>query len=643
MEEHFMTNTDVSPFATVVVGTEAELRNAVNAAETGDVIQVVGTIGLPAQLVVPADKNITIAGLTAGATLQYTGAAGANGRVISNSGTLTLENIIITGGNTTESGGGIYTAGRLTLNGGTVVTNNQAIGTLGTLGKGGGIYSERTTLILNGDAAITLNTASFGGGGIYNYLGNVTFNDNSRVAENECFAYGGGMYNQGGTAKLNDYAIFTLNDASGNADGGGIFSDATLEMYGHSAVTNNKTSGGRYGAGIASTGSLSMNDYSVVSYNLAGTLARPSSGGGIYASGGHTTLNDYASVMYNTALSGGGINSSIENILTLNGHSSVHGNRASTLGGGINAHYTFKMSAYSSVTDNTAGSNGGGIYLNGNIPFNFTANINGDASITGNTSGNNGGGIYIPYSQLDKLNVAAGVIFANNKAATAYLINPDDIPLYNAHIHSRVFTVPFKYGYNNYDISYTNGELREVVTVSYDSNGGTPVDSQILLSGDPVSEPPDPTLPGYIFAGWYVDPELTILWDFIDPVTSDMTLYAKWEQELPGTFTVNFDSNGGTPVPPQDVNAGNALIPPVEPNRNCDIFDGWYIDPELTIPWNFSDPVTENMTLYARWIPRDCPEPPCPPCPPCPPYPPYPLCPPCVILCRPQCCYQQKR
>ena len=76
-------------------------------------------------------------------------------------------------------------------------------------------------------------------------------------------------------------------------------------------------------------------------------------------------------------------------------------------------------------------------------------------------------------------------------------------------------------------------EVLKSVTVEFDSNGGSPITSQIIESGDCALSPEDPSLYGYIFKGWFTD-DGTFLneWDFADPVTEDMTLYAKWEGNL---------------------------------------------------------------------------------------------------------------
>jgi uncharacterized repeat protein (TIGR02543 family) len=66
-------------------------------------------------------------------------------------------------------------------------------------------------------------------------------------------------------------------------------------------------------------------------------------------------------------------------------------------------------------------------------------------------------------------------------------------------------------------------------TITFDSQGGSAVSSQMVEYGEKVTEPADPTRTGYTFGGWYTESGCTNAWDFADDtVTSGMTLYAKW-------------------------------------------------------------------------------------------------------------------
>ncbi|ANY67551.1 hypothetical protein BBD42_14520 [Paenibacillus sp. BIHB 4019] len=137
--------------------------------------------------------------------------------------------------------------------------------------------------------------------------------------------------------------------------------------------------------------------------------------------------------------------------------------------------------------------------------------------------------------------------------------------------------------------------------VSFDSSGGTAVPDQTVKKGAVASIPTDPTRAGYEFAGWYRDTELTNAYDFTTAVvTGDITLYAKWNEI---SYTVSFDSSGGTSVPDQTVRKGALAVAPENPTQEGYVFDGWYRDHALTSAYNFMTAiVTDDITLYAKWI-----------------------------------------
>jgi uncharacterized repeat protein (TIGR02543 family) len=78
-------------------------------------------------------------------------------------------------------------------------------------------------------------------------------------------------------------------------------------------------------------------------------------------------------------------------------------------------------------------------------------------------------------------------------------------------------------------------------TVTFDSQGGSAVDPQTVDSGTTISQPNDPTRAGYSFDGWYTDAACTTAWNFANPVTQDITLYAKW---IKGVFVTNNNASG---------------------------------------------------------------------------------------------------
>ena len=68
------------------------------------------------------------------------------------------------------------------------------------------------------------------------------------------------------------------------------------------------------------------------------------------------------------------------------------------------------------------------------------------------------------------------------------------------------------------------------------------------------------------------------------------------------TVTVTFDSRGGSAVAAQSVEKGAAATKPADPYMDGYSFLGWYPSLEAEEEFDFSDPVTENMTLYAQWL-----------------------------------------
>ncbi|MCI8854965.1 MAG: hypothetical protein HFH26_00275 [Clostridiaceae bacterium] len=141
-----------------------------------------------------------------------------------------------------------------------------------------------------------------------------------------------------------------------------------------------------------------------------------------------------------------------------------------------------------------------------------------------------------------------------------------------------------------------------MVTVAFDSQGGSVVDSRYALTGSLLTVPDAPTKEKHEFDGWYKDEQCTQAWDFdSDVVSGDMTLYAKWV----AVYRVSFDSQGGSAVDIQSVRDGEHAVKPSDPYHLGKGFGGWYKDAACTQAWDFSvDTVTADMTLYAKWVQR---------------------------------------
>lgn len=109
---------------------------------------------------------------------------------------------------------------------------------------------------------------------------------------------------------------------------------------------------------------------------------------------------------------------------------------------------------------------------------------------------------------------------------------------------------------------------------------------------------------GYVFCGWYTDPDFKTKYDmsFTQDTCTDFSLYAKWAKP---ENTASLKLIGANSVYPLFAIELGDTFPYVEPDANGDkTFDGWYSDPDFSIPFDFEEKVyTSGVTeIYAKWI-----------------------------------------
>lgn len=154
--------------------------------------------------------------------------------------------------------------------------------------------------------------------------------------------------------------------------------------------------------------------------------------------------------------------------------------------------------------------------------------------------------------------------------------------------------VIFAIGFDSLDITKYD--------VTFNSNGGTTVDTQTVVDGKTASQPTNPTKEGYKFIGWYTDEACTDgnEVDFSQPITSAVTYYAKWVET--STTTVSLDANGGTVNNNSLViTEGNEYTLETPKRSGYFVFDGWYngeTKVESKGVWTSTD---STMTLTAKW------------------------------------------
>lgn len=66
-------------------------------------------------------------------------------------------------------------------------------------------------------------------------------------------------------------------------------------------------------------------------------------------------------------------------------------------------------------------------------------------------------------------------------------------------------------------------------------------------------------------------------------------------------YTLSFDTNGGEEIEKQ-VLSNNEVTTTVIPVRESWVFDGWFIDSDLTEPFIFGGTLKADTTIYAKWV-----------------------------------------
>jgi len=151
-----------------------------------------------------------------------------------------------------------------------------------------------------------------------------------------------------------------------------------------------------------------------------------------------------------------------------------------------------------------------------------------------------------------------------------------------------------------------NGLGSQGFTIQFNTHGGSPVPTREVIK-DTNIELTEPryktTRPGYTFAGWYEDAQLTRTPSGLNNVLHNFLLHAKWNQNPSAqTFTVHFDSQGGSSVPDITVEKSTKFAKPAAPTKEGAGFEGWCTDATGNTPFEgWESGVTANTTLYAKW------------------------------------------
>ena len=141
--------------------------------------------------------------------------------------------------------------------------------------------------------------------------------------------------------------------------------------------------------------------------------------------------------------------------------------------------------------------------------------------------------------------------------------------------------------------------------VKFDANGGIGTCKPInVFHGDTYGTfPPEPTLEGYEFAGWFTEKDggTQVTKDTVVTTADKHTLYAHWTANK---YTVTFDANGGTVTPAeQTVTYGSHYGELPTPTREGYTFAGWFTEKDggTQVTKETVVKTVADHTLYAHW------------------------------------------
>ena len=310
----------------------------------------------------------------------------------------------------------------------------------------------------------------------------------------------------------------------------------------------------------------------------------------IAGSRGTVTMNVGNIIGCSTSGVGGAV-SARNGTFIMNG-GSIIGCKTDFAGGAVyvlNGKFIMNSGSITNCVVTSPAGDGGAVYISNDSTFTMTGGsiadctaVNGSALYLKNGTMNAGGGTVGGTVVLERNSTIQG----SGSTFSGLIINNDAQTQFSG-AHSPLGIVGEEpVGANGY--SYHK--------VAFDTAGGNMSHTtRYFLQGKDISNEikPDPRT-GYTFGGW--NKADGTAWDYAsDTVTDNITLYAKWTAN---TYTVTFDSTGGSAVDAQPVAYGEKAKKPAAPQKTGYAFGGWYLG---DTKYDFAAVVTEDMTLTAKW------------------------------------------
>ena len=478
------------------------------------------------------------------------------------------------------------------------------------------VYSEGIDLTLEGSATFSssssgaikvVKSGTYGGvltlDGDFN-IDNVAYDTSAIWADKGINVTGGKITNCMCYHCLKTDGDITISGGTVNASGSAcaIYAENDISITGGTVEAK---SNGHLGSGIVARNSLLISSGKVRVTNADNGIIGTS---GVTVSGGTININVEGTVENNYALGGSLVNITGGNITAVIGTGcAIHSNgdmiisqatviAASGKGNGIEVwggQLEIKSGTVSAVGE---GTNSKGIIVAGGI-MKIGDSIT-KVSASGDSDGINcsskiklGEALNITTPAGGKLS-SDGTFIAESDGtthATAVVIVRDP-SLYP------VFVVISTWDINNNSISEVGGTVTgapttakkgDTIEVTVTPNEGYEIVE--ISFGD-----------GLIGTQTGMSPKFTVPSDYA-PLTDAVQIDVIFRATTPSTYTVTFNTYGGSAVAAQTVTAGAKAAKPADPAKSGFTFDGWYKDPSFGTVFDFSTAINSDVTVYAKW------------------------------------------
>ena len=398
--------------------------------------------------------------------------------------------------------------------------------------NGGGIYvADGGTFIMEKGKIIGCRARN-NGGGVYVEDGGKFIMNGGEI--NGCVTYSG---DKGGNVYVGAGAVFQMGDSARITEciarassGGGVYvaENGTFTMSGSSTIDNCKASSGGavYNAGTFTMGGSSRIKDCTYYYG--------NTSGGVHNKGTFTVEGGSITGSMNDGSSGDDISN--ENKLDVSEGITISCNVKVGYGG------TISKGTFTGRVRNSEGTILGGTFTNEVINYEGTIKA---GEFTGEVTNAYGGTISGGTFDKNVANSAYNAIISNgsfhgtvtNEGGTIYggtfydTVTNDRSIIEGGEFHSTVNNTGEIRGGTFYRTVTGSGRINDGAyeTVTFNSDGGTPVEKAKVLRGQKVAKPTDdPTKSGYTFIGWK---DADGAYDFSKPVIAPLTLTAKWEKK----------------------------------------------------------------------------------------------------------------